>query len=76
MEVGGMNFNAKTCGGHRPWADSIIKIKEEELIKALEEGFQFFEDCFSSLVYGVGKWNQDKMYWNGKIPLKFLSIEK
>ena len=71
--IRGINFN---CGGYRPRAHSIVKIKEEELIRAIREGFQFFENRFSSLVFGVGKWNQEKMYWNGNIPLKFLSIEK
>ena len=74
--IGGINFSPKICGGYRPQADSIVKIKEEELIRAMREGFQFFENRFSSLVFGVGKWNQEKMYWNGNIPLKFLSIEK
>ena len=38
--IGGINFNSKICGGYCPRADSIIKIKEEELILAIKEGFQ------------------------------------
>ena len=74
--IGGINFNPKICGGYRPRADSIVKIEEEDLIRAMREGFQFVENRFSSLVFDVGKWNQGKMYWNGNIPLKFLSLEK
>ena len=38
--IGGINFNSKICGGYRPRADSIVKIKEEELILTIMEGFR------------------------------------
>ena len=44
--IGGINFNSKICGGYRPRADSIVKIKEEELILALKEGFNFLKIVF------------------------------
>ena len=74
--VGGINFNPRVSGGYRPRAASVVLITEEKLILAIKEGLQFFENRFSSLVFGVGKWNQEEMYWDGKIPLKYLSIEQ
>ena len=38
--IGGINFNSKICGGYRPRADSIVKIKEQELILTIMEGFR------------------------------------
>ena len=74
--IGGINFNPRVSGGYRPRAALVVHITEEKLILAIREGFQFFENCFSSLVFGVGKWNQEEMYWDGKIPLEYLSIEQ
>ena len=74
--IGEINFNPRVSGGYRPRAASVVHITEEKLILAIREGFQFFENRFSSLVFGVGKWNQEEMYWDGKIPLEYLSIEQ
>ena len=63
--IGGINFSPKICGGYCPQADSIVKIKEEELIRAMMEGFQFFENHFSSLV----------LAWENGIRRKCIGME-
>ena len=53
QRVGGINFNSRVSGGYRPRAASVVLITEEKLILAIKEGFQFFENHYSSLVFGV-----------------------
>ena len=51
QRVGGINFNPRVSGGYRPRATSVVLITEEKLILAIKEGFHFFENRFSSLVF-------------------------
>ena len=66
---GGVNFSPQVSGGYRPNANSEVKIDEMQLFNAINDGLQFFQNRFSCIVYGVGCWDQQKNWWDGKIPL-------
>ena len=65
---GGINFLACKSGGYRPKANTIITIDLQQLTAAIENGFIFFHNRFSGLVFGIGKKDNDGL-WDGKIPL-------
>ena len=44
------------------------------LYNAIRDGLQFFQNQFSGIVYGVGCWDQQKNWWDGKIPLCYANI--
>ena len=71
---GGVNFNPQISGGYRPNANFEITIDETQLDNAIKDGLDFFQNRFSCLVYGVGRWDQQKMCWDGKIPLCYTDI--
>ena len=73
--AGGINFHPKVAGGYRPNADHDMVIGEFQLNQALVDGFVFFENHFSGLVFGLGKWKQDKGWWDGVIPLRYVEIK-
>ena len=70
---GGVNFTKGKRGGYRKQADCLVKMKPEKLALAISLGWDFFENRFSGLVFGAGKWSNDG--WDGKIPEDFLDIE-
>ena len=71
---GGVNFSPQVSGGYRPNANSEIRIDEMQLYNAIRDGLQFFQNRFSGIVYGVGCWDQQKNWWDGKIPLCYANI--
>ena len=71
---GGVNFNPQISGGYRPNANFEVTIDETQLANAIKDGLDFFQNRFSCLVYGVGRWDQQKMCWDGKIPLCYTNI--
>ena len=71
---GGINFHPQVSGGYRPRANFDVTIDEVQLTRALNDGLAFFENRFSGLVYGMGKWDFQTHWWNGKIPLDYTCI--
>ena len=71
---GGVNFNPQISGGYRPNANFEVTINETQLSNAIKDGLEFFQNRFSCLVYGVGRWDQQKVWWDGKIPLCYTDI--
>ena len=71
---GGVNFSPQVSGGYRPNANSEIRIDETQLFNAIRDGLQFFQNRFSGIVYGVGCWDQQKNWWDGKIPLYYANV--
>ena len=69
---GGINFTVSHRGGYRKKADSLVTIRSEKLILAIYDGFNFFENRFSGIVYGARQWKGTK--WEGKIPVSYLDI--
>ena len=69
---GGVNFSVNQRGGYQKKATALITIEPHNLATAIASGFDFFENHFSGIVYGSGKWKSDS--WEGKIPLRFLHI--
>ena len=69
---GGVNFCVKKSGGYRPRATHEVSV---DLPAALAKGLSFFENRLSGLVFGVGKWREELEWWDGQIPLEFLSIK-
>ena len=69
---GGINFTVLHRGGYRKKADSLVTISSEKLILAISDGFYFFENRFSGIIYGAGQWKGTK--WEGKIPVSYLDI--
>ena len=73
--AGGINFYPKVAGGNCPNANYDMVIGEFQLNQALVDGFVFFENHFSGLVFGLGKWKQEKGWWDGVIPLRYVEIK-
>ena len=71
---GGVNFTIAKRGGYRNKADCLVSLNSKSLSSAIMDGFEFFENRFSGIVYGAGKWNSEKQQWAGKIPLNYLSF--
>ena len=71
---GGINFHPQVSGGYRPNAHFEVTIGETQLFNAINDGLDFFENRFSCLVYGVGRWDQRRTWWDGKIPLYYTDI--
>ena len=40
------------------------------LEKAMREGYVFFENHINGIVYGVGRWDEEKQWWTRYINLK------
>ena len=72
--AGGINFNPRVSGGYRPKANFEVSIDQMQLTRAIEDGLEFFQNHFSSLCYGVGSWDWQKNWWDGKIPLHYTCI--
>ena len=72
--AGGINFHPRVSGGYRPRANFDITIDQMQLTRALDDGLDFFENHFSGLVYGMGRWDWQTHWWNGKIPLHYTCI--
>ena len=71
---GGVNFSLNKPG--RNWRGVLTpkKIESADLVKAINEGFVFFENAFSGIVYGCGVWSSKGLgWWDGKIPIRFLT---
>ena len=51
---GGVNFSLNKPGGYRRGVQTPIKIESADLVKAINEGFVFFENAFLRIVYGCG----------------------
>ena len=47
---------------------------EVDVETARVQGYAFFGNWFTNIIYGIGKWEQGQC--SGKIPLKFLTIKK
>ena len=62
-------------GGYRPKASCEALIDEMQLGQAISEGRQFFQNNFSGLVYAVGSWNQEKGWWDGVVPLEYVTLK-
>jgi len=71
---GGVNFTIAKRGGYRNKADCLVSLNSKSLSSAIMDGFEFFENRFSGIVYGARKWNSEKQQWEGKIPLNYLSF--
>ena len=71
---GGINFHPQVSGGYRSRATCDITIDEMQLTQALNGRLDFFENRFSGLVYGIGVWDYEADWWNGKIPMHYMSI--
>ena len=69
---GGVNFTAGSRGGYRNQADCLVKIEAKNLVLAISRGWEFFENRFTGLVFGAGRWIKDG--WDGIIPESFLEI--
>ena len=74
--VGGINFHPRKAGNYRPNAGFDILMGETQLNQALGDGLFFFENHFSGLIFGMGKWKEANAWWDGLIPLKYLEIRK
>ena len=72
---GGINFCPRETGGYRPKAPYKVCIEEAQLQAAISEGLVFFENRFSELVFGVGRWDYQKNWWDGRIPMDYLTIK-
>ena len=70
---GGINFCSKKSGGYKPRATHEVGVN---LPFAVADGYTFFENRFSGLIFGVGKWNQGRNWWNGNIPWQYLAIKR
>ena len=71
---GGVNFSLNKPGGYRRGVQNPVKIESADLVKAINEGFVFFENAFSGIVYGCGIWSSKGLgWWDGKIPIRFLT---
>ena len=71
---GGVNFHPKVARGYRPNANFDMIIGDCQLYQALIDGIFFFENHFSSLVFGLGKWQQASGWWDGIIPLRYVEV--
>ena len=69
---GGVNFTVGSRGGYRSQADCLVKIEAKNLVLAISLGWEFFENRFTGLVFGAGRWINDS--WDGIIPESFLEI--
>ena len=67
---GGVNFTVGSRGGYRNQADCLVKIEAKNLVLAISRGWEFFENRFTGLVFGAGRWIKDG--WDGIIPESFL----
>ena len=56
---GGINFASKKPGGYRPKADAMVTIDARQLLSAIENGLNFFNNEYSGLLFGVGKRKED-----------------
>ena len=45
---GGVNFSLNKPGGYRRGVQTPIKIESADLVKAINEGFVFFELCMNA----------------------------
>lgn len=71
---GGVNFSTGDAPGYRDRASYLITVKLEEAIKKAE----YMHNRFSGLIFGMGNWNQENSWWDGKIPVDdgYMTIEK
>ena len=69
-----LNTSVSVSGGYPPRATCDITIDEMQLTQALNGRLDFFKNRFSGLVYGIGVWNYEADWWNGKIPMHYMSI--
>ena len=69
---GGVNFTVGSRGGYRNQPDCLVKIEAKNLVLAISRGWEFFENRFTGLVFGAGRWIKDS--WDGIIPESFLEI--
>ena len=70
---GGINFCVQKSAGYRPEATHEVTVN---LPIAIADGFCFFENRFSRLVFGMGRWNWEMDWWDCKIPLEYLGIRR
>ena len=73
--VGGINFHPSKAGGYRPNAGFDIEVGETQLNQALSDGLVFFENHFSGLIFGMGKWKEADSWLDGLIPLRYVDIK-
>ena len=69
---GGVNFTVGSCGGYRNQANCLVKIQAKNLVSAISFGWEFFENRFTGLVFGAGRWINDG--GDGIIPECFLEM--
>ena len=70
----GINFSAKVKGNYRPSASHELKISNDKMQSLVKQGYDFFENRFSGLVYGLGRWQKD--WWENWIPLEIFDEEE
>ena len=68
--LGGINFTSKK-NSYRKNARHEISV---DAVSAIRNGFVFFENYFTDVIYGVGLWSDG--WWNGKIPLEYLHFHE
>ena len=70
---GGVNFSVGVHGGYRSHANCLVTIQARELAHAIAGGWEFYENRFTGIVFGTGKWDRDG--WDGRIPSCFLHFK-
>jgi hypothetical protein len=68
--LGGINFTSKE-NSYRNNATHEISV---DAVSAIGNGFVFFGNYFTDVIYGVGLWTDG--WWNGKIPLEYLHFHE
>ena len=67
---GGVNHIKGCRGGYQNQANHLVKIQAKNLVLAISLSWEFFENRFTGLVFGAGRWKNDG--WDGIIPESFL----
>ena len=69
---GGENFTVESRGGCRNQANCLVKIQAKNLVLAVSLCYEFFENRFTSLVFGAERCINDS--WDGINPESFLEM--